>query len=386
MKLIPKIALSLLAFMAVSAAVGVMNLSAAQGDLLSSAPRHDVTPKRQPLDPAKPTVAVVLGADVTESTDVLGPYAVFAASERFNVVTVSTTTRPVALTGGLDVVPDYTLTELDHRLPSGSAVIVIPNMPHIRAPQNQPIVPWLQRHARSKALLLSICYGADTLALTGLRDGQAATSHWGDLGRLKRLHPQVNWVTGQRYVDRGPLFGSAGILSGIDAALHVVARLSEQAVALNTAQTLQYPATRFLTSPRMPALQTQWSDGITLLNAAFLRDRRTVQVPLQAGVDELALAAVFDTQPAVYAARLRTSSDGAQVVTSRFGLRLVPALTPSPAPCRGRRCPVKPSHSKKLCGTWRVTSTCPRRASQRGAWSTAPVRTTGLARAGGAPW
>ena len=40
-------------------------------------------------DPAKPTVVVLLGADVTEITDALGPYEIFSRAGRYNVYTVA---------------------------------------------------------------------------------------------------------------------------------------------------------------------------------------------------------------------------------------------------------------------------------------------------------
>ncbi len=38
----------------------------------------------KPFDPAKPTVAIVLGDDQTESTDFLIPYQLFSAADAYN--------------------------------------------------------------------------------------------------------------------------------------------------------------------------------------------------------------------------------------------------------------------------------------------------------------
>src|SRR5215212_3007518 len=42
-----------------------------------------------PYDASKPTVVIVLGNSLTEATDFLGPYAMFAASGAYNVYAVA---------------------------------------------------------------------------------------------------------------------------------------------------------------------------------------------------------------------------------------------------------------------------------------------------------
>ena len=53
-----------------------------------------------------------MGALGAEVSDVLAPYEILAATDRFNVYTVGPERRPVPLTGGLDLVPDLTFDEL----------------------------------------------------------------------------------------------------------------------------------------------------------------------------------------------------------------------------------------------------------------------------------
>ena len=58
------------------------------------------------FDPAKPTVAVVLGSDRTESTDFLIPYELFSATDAYNVYAVAPERKVTSLAGGLEVMPD----------------------------------------------------------------------------------------------------------------------------------------------------------------------------------------------------------------------------------------------------------------------------------------
>jgi transcriptional regulator GlxA family with amidase domain len=72
---------------------------------------------------------------------------------------------------------------------------------------------------RGDPLLVSVCTGAEVLAVAGLLDGRPATSHWLGLIGLRRDYPAVRWTDGVRYVDDGDVITTAGVLSGIDGAL-----------------------------------------------------------------------------------------------------------------------------------------------------------------------
>lgn len=158
------------------------------GTPLPAAPRHD---------PEKPTVAVLLGADLTEITDALGPYEMFARAGVFNVYAVAPERQPTLLSGGLPILPHLSLSELDGRLEGRPpAIVVVPMIPNIASNQNRPLVQWMQRQAARGALMHSWCTGAMALAEAGLLDGLTATAHWGDLARLEKRYPRVKWVRG----------------------------------------------------------------------------------------------------------------------------------------------------------------------------------------------
>ncbi len=71
-------------------------------------------------------VAVVLGASGSVITDALGPYEAFARSPRFLVSTVSASQPTAMLSGGLAVVPDYSLDDVEAGLASEPDVVVVP--------------------------------------------------------------------------------------------------------------------------------------------------------------------------------------------------------------------------------------------------------------------
>ena len=315
-----------LAFLSLPLLVGVaMAASYLAAPALPKPPLHAV-PVSPVLASAKLTVAVVLGRDLTEVADVLAPYAVFQAAGAFNVVTVAETRQPVTLTGNLDVVPNYTFAQLDAQLKQGPDVIVVPYVPNIQA--NEALRRWVKRHGQERSLVLGVCAGASMVAATGLLDGRPATTHWGDIARIERQYPAVRWVRGQRYVDDGPVISTAGILSGIDGALHVIDRLRGQALAKQTAQALHFNA-QFLDQTAMPQLHPTLQDTVlTVLNLMYRWDRPTLGVALLDRVDDLTLAALYDTSPAMLAGRLVSVAPQGSVITTRFGLQLVARRTP----------------------------------------------------------
>src|SRR5438067_10177033 len=293
MRALLKAVVYVVAFAALPLAVGYVGVRSAAALYLAKAPVQPpgtVFPAPEALDPEKPTVVVVLGNDVTEVADALGPYVAFKTSGTFNVVTVAERRFPVALSGGLDVVPDFSLAELDAQLGRDPDLIIVPNIPNVRG--NDAVRTWLRQHGGRRSTVMSVCAGAEMLAATGLIDGRRATTHWGDIGRIERSYPAVRWLRGQRYVDDGQFVSTAGILSGIDGSLHLIDRLRGRALALHVARAVRYDGARFLDDPKMPQFQREPRDAIVLLNAAFGWDRASLGVPIQDGMDELPLAAI----------------------------------------------------------------------------------------------
>lgn len=275
-------------------------------------------------DPTKPTVALIASNNGTEITDLLAPYEVFAASGAFNVYTVAPKREFTPfMWGGVDIMPHYSFAELDKLLGKNPEVVVIP---FIKDYDNQEIIQWIRTHAGPQTQTLSICGGALVLAGTGLLDGGKATTHQGVFPLLTKQFPQVELVRGVRYVDNGNTITSAGITAGIDASLHIVRKLVGRAIAVATAQKMNYPYVQFLDDPTFqpPALPTV---AVTDLNAGFLWQKRQFGVYLYEGVGETDLTALLDTYGRTYTARTLTFAETRAIIRSRHGLYLIPRWT-----------------------------------------------------------
>jgi putative intracellular protease/amidase len=292
-----------------------------------------VPPPARPYDPTKPTVALVLGEQVHEITDTMGPYAMFAESGLYNVYMVADTRTPRALgsraiytlAGTIDVVPHYTFAELDALLGRSPDIIVAPQMIGIDAPENRSLLAYIRQHAQSDTLIVSWCTGADVLAAAGVLDGKRATAHWGDIDRLEQAYPAVQWQRGLRYVDAGNVLTTGGVTSGLDGTLYLLARLHGAEVAGRVARALHYqPTVELDSTPTIEQYRLGLRDTIVALNAAFKWAKHDMGVWMYDGVGDLELAAVLDVYPVSMAVRTYTVGATPGIVTTRYGLHLVP--------------------------------------------------------------
>ncbi|WP_329102732.1 AraC family transcriptional regulator [Micromonospora sp. NBC_01699] len=82
---------------------------------------------------------------------------------------------------------------------------------------------WLADHHAAGGTVASVCAGADALGRAGLLDGRRCTTHHEVQDELARRYPRATVVRDVLYVVDGRVVTSAGIASGIDLALHLVA-------------------------------------------------------------------------------------------------------------------------------------------------------------------
>jgi transcriptional regulator GlxA family with amidase domain len=277
-------------------------------------------------DPAKRTVAVVVGNAGANVADALVTYEVFATTGAFNTYIVAPERRPVTLLGGLELIPDLSFAQLGQRL-GGSApdVTVVPAMPDSDPSNYAAVTPWL-RNTAANGLLLSVCAGADVVADAGLLDGRHATSHWYWIPELRKHYPAVDWRRGVRYVDDGNLISTGGLLSSVDGSLRAIERLLGTDAATAAAKAIGW---RYYSPGKAAALAPQkLTAGDALLhtlNVGYRWDAPTLGVVLTDGVGEIELAAAFDSyaEQSLSVRTLAVGTDGT-AVRSRHGLTFLP--------------------------------------------------------------
>jgi transcriptional regulator GlxA family with amidase domain len=177
--------------------------------------------------------------------DFAGPWEVFQDvrihgsrhGDAFRPYTVAETSGPIRASGGLQIVPDYTLESAPP-----PKVIVIP----AQSDPSDVVLEWIRKSARTANVTMSVCTGVFTLAKTGLLSGKVATTHHAAYRELAMDFPEVRVRRGARFVDSGNIATSGGLSSGIDLALHVVERYYGREVARTTAYEMEYQGTGWM--------------------------------------------------------------------------------------------------------------------------------------------
>jgi hypothetical protein len=163
------------------------------------------------------------------------------------------------------------------------------------------------------------------LAAAGVLDGKFATAHWGDIDRLERIYPAVQWQRGVRYIDTGTVLTTGGLTSGFDATLYLLAKRHGPEVAERVARALHYqPGVELVAAPAVEQYIVGLKDSIYLFNAAFNWSKRDAGVWLYDGVGDLELAAVLESYATSWTTSTFTVGATHRVVNSRYGLQFVP--------------------------------------------------------------
>jgi transcriptional regulator GlxA family with amidase domain len=183
------------------------------------------------------TVAFVLYPGLT-LLDLVGPLQVFSSLRRFNdqyhPVVVAERIEPMPTDGPLTMIADQTFGDV-----ADPTVVIVPggDEPTIKAMGNPAIRDFLRHAADTVPVVGSVCTGALVLAAAGLLEGRNATTHWAYHSLLERLGATY---LPQRWVEDGKFITSAGVSAGIDMALALVARLTDEATARMVQLAIEY--------------------------------------------------------------------------------------------------------------------------------------------------
>src|SRR5260370_35327234 len=82
--------------------------------------------------------------------------------------TLARTKNPTRASGGMQIVPDYTIQNAP-----APKVIVIP----AQSQPSEAVLEWIRKSSKTTDVTMSVCTGAFVLANTGLLSGNAPTSY-----------------------------------------------------------------------------------------------------------------------------------------------------------------------------------------------------------------
>jgi putative intracellular protease/amidase len=152
--------------------------------------------------------------------DAIGPYEVLQRLPDAKVKFVGAERGPVRTEQGmLGVVRDYTFDEV-----TAADILVVPGGIGTRPlVEDQPTLDWIRAIDAGSTWTTSVCTGSLLLGAAGLLEGKQATTHWAVLDMLANFGAIP---TSERVVEQGKIITAAGVSSGIDMALRLVAKIA----------------------------------------------------------------------------------------------------------------------------------------------------------------
>lgn len=169
----------------------------------------------------------------------------------------------LAASGGLTIEVSSTLEDCRK-----ADVVILPGWRDADEPVTAEILTELREAYARGAMVVGLCLGAFGLAEAGLLKGRRATTHWARANTFAARYPDVTVDAGALFVDEGRLLTSAGVASGLDCCLHLLARISGVGEANRVARHL-------VVAPQRAGEQPQLIERPALGSSA---DRRTTEM------------------------------------------------------------------------------------------------------------
>ncbi|MDM8358516.1 GlxA family transcriptional regulator [Pandoraea communis] len=128
-------------------------------------------------------------------------------------------------------------------------------------------VAWLRQVVRPTHQLACICTGALLAARAGLLDTRACTTHHGSCDELRALAPSARVADNRLYVHDGNVWTSAGVTTGLDLMLTLIANATGPLCAAAVARQMVVYARRAGADPQL----SPWLEGRNHLHPALHR-------------------------------------------------------------------------------------------------------------------
>jgi transcriptional regulator GlxA family with amidase domain len=179
------------------------------------------------------TVGLVLYPRFT-ALDIVGPFQTLADVPGVDAFFVADEKGPVIdHTGKLTLEATHSFDEVD-----ALDVVVVPGgMADRTIDSSNAVVQFVERIHPTTTWTTSVCTGSIYLAHAGILEGLTATTHWASYDRLEALGAIP---TEQRVITQGKIITAAGVSSGIDMGLVLVAALQGEEMAKMIQLAIEY--------------------------------------------------------------------------------------------------------------------------------------------------
>jgi len=171
----------------------------------------------------------LIAFDGFQILDITGPASVFSAANDalgkpyYQVVTVSAKGGLVSSHSGISIqsqsYKSSKSASIDTLLIAGGSADGLEILS-----RNEPFMKWIKQTVQTTRRYGSVCTGAFVLGHLGLLKKRKVATHWGSCEKLAMLYPDAEVDANALFVNQGKLWTSAGVTTGIDMALEMVAQ------------------------------------------------------------------------------------------------------------------------------------------------------------------
>lgn len=104
--------------------------------------------------------------------------------------------------------------------------------------KEKQLFDWLKKSNQQGVNICSICTGAYVLGTAGLLDNRKCTTHWKHTSRLKEKFPKAHVIENILFAEQDGIYTSAGVTAGIDLAMHIIGKLTDDNTTYKIAREL----------------------------------------------------------------------------------------------------------------------------------------------------
>jgi transcriptional regulator GlxA family with amidase domain len=166
--------------------------------------------------------------------DAIGPYEVLSRLPGAKVTFLADKPGPVQTdTKMLSIVAEASFADL----PQPDVLVVPGGLGNRDMLEESGLVDWIRTAHDTSTWTTSVCTGSLLLAAAGVLDGIDATTHWLARDELRELGALP---VEERVVERGKVITAAGVSAGIDMALVLVARMTTDELAQASQLGIEY--------------------------------------------------------------------------------------------------------------------------------------------------
>lgn len=101
---------------------------------------------------------------------------------------------------------------------------------------NAALLPWLNKHYKQGAELVSFCLGSFHLAAAGLLDGKPCSTHWGYANEFRTMFPKAVLMDDKIMTESNGIYTSGGAYSFTNLLIYLIEKYAGREVAIMVAK------------------------------------------------------------------------------------------------------------------------------------------------------